>query len=52
MSCQKDDMRVLARSGARMLTQEEIAKVSGGQDRPTGTLSRDPKGNPVDITQD
>ncbi|HZS26950.1 MAG TPA: hypothetical protein VFB76_06945 [Candidatus Angelobacter sp.] len=52
MSDQKNDMRVLARTSARIVTQEEIARVIGGQGRPTGTLSRDPKGNPVDITQD
>jgi hypothetical protein len=50
---QKIDSRVLARAGARTITEEEIARVSGGGDgRPTSTLSRDATGRPVDITQD
>lgn len=54
MSYQKDDMRVLGRAGARVITQEEIAKVTGGDDGhlPTSHLSRDATGRPVDITQD
>lgn len=54
MSNEKIEIRVLNRAGARIITQEEIAKITGGQDgpRPTGTISRDHTGKPVDITQD
>ena len=53
MSEQKIDTRVLARAGARIITEEEIARVTGrGEGRPTSTLSRDATGRPVDITQD
>ena len=52
MTDQKVDMRVLARAGARVLTQEEIAKVTGAGDRPTAHVSRDALGRPADITQD
>lgn len=47
-------MRVLCRMGARILTQEEIAKVTGGDEGhlPTSHLSRDASGRPMDITQD
>jgi hypothetical protein len=52
MSYQKVDMRVLARVGARVLTQEEVAKVTGAGNLPTAHLSRDASGRPLDITQD
>jgi hypothetical protein len=52
MTDQKVDMRVLARAGARVLTQVEIAKVSGAGHLPTSHLSRDASGRPADITQD
>jgi hypothetical protein len=54
MSYQKNDTRVLGRAGARVITEEEIAKVTGGDDLhlPTSTLSRDASGRPRDITQD
>ena len=50
-----DDLRVLARAGARVLTSEEMAQVTGGESnvgRPTSTFSRDATGRPVDVTQD
>lgn len=54
MPYQKDDMRVLARTSARIVTQEEIVKVTGGETchLPTSTISRGPNGQPRDITQD
>ena len=54
MSNQKNDMRVLARTSARIVTQEEIEKVTGGEEchLPTKTISRGPNGFPLDITQD
>jgi len=52
MTYEKIDMRVLARAGARVLTHEEIAKVTGAGDLPTSHLSRDASGRPADITQD
>lgn len=54
MSYQNDDMRVLGRMGARILTQEEINSVTGGDEchLPTQIISRDPSGRPRDITQD
>ncbi len=54
MSYQKFDTRVLARAGARILTQDEIANVTGGDEchLPTSRLSRDASGRPVDMTQD
>ena len=55
MSDEKIEMRVLNRAGARIITQEEIAKITGGQDGghlPTSSISRDHTGRPVDITQD
>jgi hypothetical protein len=46
-------MRVLGRAGARVLTQDEIEKVTGGDESlPTSHLSRDASGRPMDITQD
>jgi Ni2+-binding GTPase involved in maturation of urease and hydrogenase len=54
MSDQKDDRRVIARTSARIVTQEEIAKVTGGEEchLPTSIISRGPNGLPRDITQD
>jgi hypothetical protein len=54
MSDQKIDTRVLGRAGARVITEEEMRKVTGGDEGhlPTSTLSRDASGRPVDITQD
>jgi hypothetical protein len=54
MSHQKVDTRVLARTGARVLTQEEIANVTGGEGDhlPTSHVSRDASGRPLDITND
>lgn len=54
MSGKKVDTRVLARVGARTLTQEEIAKVTGGDEGhlPTSHVSRDATGRPLDITLD
>ncbi len=52
MTYEKVDMRVLARAGARVLTQDEIAKVTGAGNLPTSHLSRDASGRPADITQD
>jgi len=52
MTYEKVDMRVLARAGARVLTHEEIAKVTGAGDLQTSHLSRDASGRPADITQD
>jgi hypothetical protein len=54
MSYQKVDMRVLGRTGARIITQEELARVTGGDEGhlPTSHLSRDASGRPMDITQD
>lgn len=55
MSDEMIEMRVLSRAGARIITQEEIAKITGGQDGghlPTSNVSRDHTGRPVDITQD
>jgi hypothetical protein len=53
MSYQKIDMRVLGRAGARIITQEEIARVTGAEGHlPTRTLSRDASGRPIDMTQD
>ena len=54
MSYQKIDMRVLGRAGARIITQEELARVTGGGEGhlPTSHLSLDASGRPMDITQD
>ncbi len=54
MSHQKVDTRVLGRMGARVLTQEEVASVTGGEDchLPTSHVSRDASGRPLDITAD
>lgn len=54
MSKQENGVRVLSRAGARIITQEELARVSGGDEGhlPTSTLSRDATGRPIDITQD
>jgi hypothetical protein len=52
MSHEKTDMRVLGRVGSRIITQEEINKVTGGEGLPTSHLSRDPSGRPIDITND
>ncbi|HEY7405012.1 MAG TPA: hypothetical protein VIB39_15915 [Candidatus Angelobacter sp.] len=54
MSNQNIETRVLARAGARVLTYEEIAKVTGGEDchLPTSHVSRDASGRPLDITTD
>jgi hypothetical protein len=51
---QKLDTRVLGRAGARVMTEEEVAKVTGsdGCHLPTSHLSRDASGRPLDITQD
>jgi hypothetical protein len=53
MSYEKLDARVLGRAGARIMTPEDVAKVTGGEsNRPTSTISRDPLGRPRDTTQD
>jgi bacteriocin-like protein len=54
MAYQKNEMRVLSRTGARTISQEELAKVTGGDEGhlPTKILSRDASGRPVDMTQD
>jgi hypothetical protein len=54
MSYQKDDMRVLCRAGARILTHDEVARVTGGGEGHllTSHLSLDASGRPMDITQD
>lgn len=53
MSYQRADMRVLGRKGARIITEEEVARVTGsGEGRPTSHLSLDASGRPMDITQD
>lgn len=53
MSYEKLDARVLGRAGARIITPEDVAKVTGGQNpRPTSSISRDALGRPMDITQD
>jgi len=45
--------RVLGRTGARELSQDELSLIHGGEcGRPTSTLSRDPNGIPRDMTQD
>jgi|GEM_PF-2033633 hypothetical protein len=51
---QHDNLRVLGRTGARVMTPEEVAKVTGGDEGhlPTSHLSRDASGRPIDITQD
>ena len=47
------NQRVLGRTGARELSQDELSLVHGSEGgRPTSTLSRDPNGIPRDITQD
>ena len=47
------NQRVLGRTGARELSQDELPLIHGGESgRPTSTLSRDPNGVPRDITQD
>lgn len=47
------NQRVLGRTGARELTQDELSLVHGSEaGRPTSTLSRDANGIPRDITQD
>jgi len=43
--------RVLGRTGARELSQDELSQIHGSGG-PTSTLSRDPNGVPRDITQD
>ena len=45
------NQRVLGRTGARELSQDELAQIHGSGG-PTSTLSRDPNGVPRDITQD
>jgi bacteriocin-like protein len=54
MAYEKLDTRVLGRVGARVITEEEMAKVTGGGELhlPTSHLSRDASGRPLDITQD
>ena len=47
------NQRVLGRTGARELSQDELSLIHGSEaGRPTSTLSRDPNGVPRDITQD
>ena len=47
------NQRVLGRTGARELSQDELSLVHGSDcGRPTSTLSRDPNGVPRDITQE
>jgi hypothetical protein len=47
------NQRVLGRTGARELNQDELSLIHGSEGgRPTSTLSRDPNGIPRDITQD
>ena len=47
------NQRVLGRTGARELSQDELSLIHGGEcGRPTSTLSRDPNGIPRDMTQD
>ncbi|HVG90418.1 MAG TPA: hypothetical protein VNB54_02910 [Alphaproteobacteria bacterium] len=47
------NQRVLGRTGARELTEDELSLIHGSEGgRPTSTLSRDPNGIPRDITQD
>jgi hypothetical protein len=47
------NQRVLGRTGARELSQDELSLIRGGDGgRPTSTLSRDPNGVPRDTTQD
>ena len=47
------NQRVLCRTGAREVTQDELSLIHGGEcGRPTSNLSRGPNGFPIDITQD
>ena len=46
------NQRVLGRTGARELSQDELSLIHGSEGGPTSTLSRDPNGIPRDITQD
>jgi len=49
----RQNQRVLGRTGARELRQDELSLIHGSDGgRPTSTLSRDPNGVPRDITQD
>ena len=47
----RQNQRVLGRTGARELSQDELSQIHGSGG-PTSTLSRDPNGVPRDITQD
>lgn len=47
------NQRVLARTGARELGQDELSLIHGSEGRPpTSIVSRDAHGIPRDITQD
>ncbi len=47
------NQRVLGRTGARELSQDELSLIHGSEGGThTSTLSRDPNGIPRDITQD
>jgi hypothetical protein len=47
------NQRVLGRTGAREVSQDELSLIHGGEcGRPTSTLSRGPNGVPIDTTQD
>lgn len=48
-----ENQRVLGRTGARELSQDELSLIPGSEGRPpTSIVSRDAHGIPRDITQD